>query len=257
MTFSVIIPARYSSQRLPGKPLLDIAGTSLIERVYRCAGKSKATRVIVATDDQRIAEKVENFGGEVCMTSTDHNSGTDRLQEVASILNFSADEIVVNVQGDEPLIPASVINQVAENLINNTCASCATLCELIERAEDCFNPNVVKVVSDTRQMALYFSRAPIPWHRDNFSAETLKNKEPVGSVECYRHIGIYAYRVSLLHEFVSWPLAPLEQLEKLEQLRILANSRAIHVDVACAPVPGGVDTLEDLQRLNQLLSSKS
>lgn len=248
MKFTVIIPARYASQRLPGKPLLDIAGKPMIQRVYACAQLSEAERVLVATDDQRIAKVVTGFGGEVCMTSADHQSGTDRLQEVVKKLALADEDIVVNVQGDEPLIPAAVINQVAQNLADNIEASCATLCEPLSSREDCFNPNIVKVVSDEKGLALYFSRAPIPWDRDAFS----QANQSVPHL-ARRHIGIYAYRVSLLHQFVQWPQAALESIEKLEQLRILAHAHKIHVATACEAVPGGVDTPEDLQRLNAAL----
>lgn len=248
MKFSVIIPARYASQRLPGKPLLDIAGKPMIQRVYECALKSQAQRVLVATDDERIAEVVTGFGGEVCMTGVAHQSGTDRLQEVVSKLGLGREEIVVNVQGDEPLIPAAVINQVANNLAQHSQASCATLCEPLHSREECFNPNIVKVVCDKHGMALYFSRAPLPWDRDAWA----KPGELFPEL-ARRHIGIYAYRTGLLHEFVQWPAAALENIEKLEQLRILVNAHKIHVEAACEPVPGGVDTAEDLQRLNTIL----
>lgn len=251
MKFSVIIPARFASQRLPGKPLLDIAGKPMIQRVVECAQRSAASRIIVATDDQRIADAVAQFGGEVCMTASSHQSGTDRLQEVVSRLSMNADDIVVNVQGDEPLIPAAVINQVATNLEQHPQASCATLSEALISKEDCFNPNVVKVVADNAGMALYFSRASIPWDRDAFASTAEENTSSISGAS--RHIGIYAYRVSLLQEFVSWPVAELEKIEKLEQLRILANGHRIHVQRACEEVPGGVDTVEDLQRLNLLL----
>jgi 3-deoxy-manno-octulosonate cytidylyltransferase (CMP-KDO synthetase) len=252
MSFYVVIPARFASTRLPGKPLKLIDGKPMIEWVYQAAKRSDANQVIVATDHADIAAVVRGFGGEVCLTRAEHESGTDRLQEVASILGLASDAIVVNVQGDEPLIPPRVINQVAENLRTADFASVATLSEPIRDVEDCFNPNIVKVVSDLCQRALYFSRAPIPWGRDSFGEQqpTLPSDDLV-----QRHIGIYAYRASLLHEFVRWPLAALESVEKLEQLRILANGHAIHVAPACEPVPGGVDTPEDLARVNQWLVS--
>ncbi len=249
--FSVIIPARYASERLPGKPLQDIAGKTMIERVYRCAQKSDATQVIVATDDQRIFDAVERFGGKVVMTSDQHQSGTDRLQEVVSQLGLADSEIVVNVQGDEPLIPAAVINQVARNLELNSEASAATLSEPIGDVANVFNPNAVKVVKDNAGYALYFSRASIPWDRGNYDLQepTLPANDLV-----QKHIGIYAYRVDLLNLFVQWPQATLEQHEKLEQLRILANRHKIHVDAACEPVPGGVDTPEDLAAVQVFFS---
>lgn len=250
MKFTVVIPARYASQRLPGKPLLRINGKPMIEHVVNCALKSDAARVLVATDDQRIADAVSAFGAEVCMTSADHQSGTDRLQEVVAKLDLDDHEVVVNVQGDEPLIPAAVINQVASNLIQRTDVSAATLCEPIADIDAVMNPNVVKVVSDKSGKALYFSRAPIPWARDSYN---FKEGSAEPSVLARRHIGIYAYRVSVLHQFVSWPVADLEKVEKLEQLRILANGCSIHVDDACAEVPGGVDTESDLERVRSLI----
>jgi len=249
MGFSVVIPARYASTRFPGKPLADIAGKPMIQHVYERALLSEAERVIVATDDQRIADVATGFGAEVCMTREDHPSGTDRLQEVVHKLGFYADDIVVNVQGDEPLIPPRVINQVAHNLKAESGAGIATLSEPITDIESLLNPNVVKVVSDTRGMALYFSRAPIPWPRDAFA------KDPTAMPSGYswqRHIGIYAYRVKMLNEFVRWEPAPIEETECLEQLRAMWNGAKIHVDVADELPPAGVDTPEDLERLRAL-----
>ena len=250
MKYTVVIPARYASTRLPGKPLRDIAGSTMIQRVFQQAQLSTASRVIVATDDQRIADAVEGFGGEVAMTSPDHVSGTDRLEEVARQCGLAEDEIVVNVQGDEPLIPPQVIDQVAANLAANPTAGVATLSEPITDAEVFVNPNAVKVVSGADGTALYFSRAPIPWPRDHFatSQTSLPNETgSLGASSFQRHIGIYAYRVALLHRFVSWPVAPLEALECLEQLRFMYQGIKIHVAPACSDVPGGVDTEEDLQ----------
>jgi len=237
MSFTVVIPARYASQRLPGKPLLDIAGKPMIERVYVAAQKSEAERVVVATDDQRIAGTVKAFGGEVFLTSESHESGTDRLQEVVQKMDLPAEASVVNVQGDEPLIPAEVINQVAQNLQRNAQASAATLCvPLVDRAS-----------------------AAIPWARDSYQTamfcEEQMGEAPV--VLAHRHIGLYAYRASLLNHFVSWPIAELETIEKLEQLRILANGHKIHVAQACVPVPGGVDTQEDLERVTAIIRRES
>lgn len=247
MTFTVIIPARFSSTRLPGKPLRLINDKPMIQHVYEQACKSQASKVIVATDDQRIVDVVKAFSGAVCMTSTEHLSGTDRLQEVVEQYQLADEDIVVNVQGDEPCIPPAVINQVAVNLSRHAQASAATLSEAINDADDFANPNVVKVVSDAQQMALYFSRATIPYPRD-VSHQTLIT-ENAGCLQ--RHIGIYAYRVALLHRFVHWDPAPLEQIESLEQLRILYNGEKIHIEEACEAVPGGVDTLEDLEKLQQ------
>jgi 3-deoxy-manno-octulosonate cytidylyltransferase (CMP-KDO synthetase) len=253
MSFYVVIPARYASTRLPAKPLLEIAGKPMIQHVYERACESAAREVIIATDDARIAAAAEGFHARVCMTSADHQSGTDRLQEVARQLGLDETEIMVNVQGDEPLIPAAVINQVATNLAHVKDASVATLAEPIHTYADFINPNIVKVVSDHRGCALYFSRAPIPWPRDHFAQDNV-NTLP-DDFPSRRHIGIYAYRVGLLNRFVQWPPAPLEKIESLEQLRVLWQGAMIHVADACAPVPGGVDTLNDLQRVKAILES--
>jgi 3-deoxy-manno-octulosonate cytidylyltransferase (CMP-KDO synthetase) len=245
--FHIVIPARFGSTRLPGKPLRDIAGKPMIRRVYDQALRAGARRVIVATDDERIAGAVAAFGGEAVMTSAEHQSGTDRLQEVAETCGFADDDIVVNVQGDEPLIPPAVINQVAANLAAHGDAAVATLSEPVIAAEDFRNPNIVKVVTDREGYALYFSRAPIPWPRDHFQAGA--HDLPAG-LHPRRHIGLYAYRVANLKRFVSWPPAPPEMLESLEQLRFLWNGDRIHVADAIEPVPGGVDTEEDLERVS-------
>jgi 3-deoxy-manno-octulosonate cytidylyltransferase (CMP-KDO synthetase) len=248
MQFIVVIPARYASTRLPGKPLRDIKGKSMIQRVWEQACKSSASRVVIATDDQRIEAAAVDFGAEVCMTDADHQSGTDRLQEVAKKLNLAADQIVVNVQGDEPMIPPQVIDQVAMNLAAASSAGVATLCEPIDSVEDFLSPNAVKVVATTNQLALYFSRAPIPWPRDAFNVA----QDSVPNT-ARRHIGIYAYRVDYLNQFITWDIAPLERLESLEQLRFMHNNIAIHVADACAPVPSGIDTEDDLFKLiNQI-----
>lgn len=244
MQFIVVIPARYASSRLPGKPLRDIKGKTMIQRVWQQACKSSAARVVIATDDQRIEEAATAFGAEVCMTRDDHLSGTDRLQEVARNLGLADDQIIVNVQGDEPLIPPEVIDQVAANLAKSSTAGVATLCEPLSSVVDFVNPNTVKVVSDVTGNALYFSRAPIPFPRDKSLGSDNSLPE-----DARRHIGIYAYKVASINQFVDWDMAPLEQLESLEQLRFLHNNVAIHVADACAPVPGGVDTEDDLNNV--------
>lgn len=255
MKFYVVIPARYASTRLPAKPLKLIAGKPMIQHVYERACLSGAQQVIVATDDDRIETAVKAFGAPVVMTSAAHNSGTDRLQEVVSKLGLGPEDIVVNVQGDEPLIPPQVIDQVAANLAANSFASVATLSEPIHSLEDFRNPNIVKVVADQAGRALYFSRAPIPWARDHF-AQPVVESLPI-AFPAQRHIGIYAYRVALLNRFVTWPQAQLEKIESLEQLRVLSQGDAIHVAEACAQVPGGVDTEADLVRVKALLESAS
>ena len=244
MQFIVVIPARYASTRLPGKPLRDIKGKTMIQRVWEQACKSMASRVVIATDDKRIEAIAVEFGAEVCMTRDDHISGTDRLQEVAQTLGLADEQIVVNVQGDEPLIPPEIIDQVATNLKQSATAGVATLSEPLCSVVDFVNPNTVKVVSDAMGNALYFSRAPIPFPRDKLLGSDNSLPE-----DARRHIGIYAYKVASINQFVEWDIAPLERLESLEQLRFLHNNIAIHVADAIAAVPSGVDTEDDLNSL--------
>ena len=251
MSFIVVIPARYGSSRLPGKPLEDLAGKPMVQRVWEQACQSAAGRVVIATDDARIATAARDFGAEVCMTAGHHASGTDRLQEVAQQLGLAPGAIVVNVQGDEPQIPPAVIDQVAANLAAHPEAGVATLCVPLLQLEELRNPNAVKVVMDDRGLALYFSRAPLPWPRDAMAADAAAL--PPG--HWWRHLGLYAYRCEFLHRFVHWPPAELEQLEQLEQLRALAQGERIHVAPACAPVPAGVDTAADLQRVRAELEA--
>ncbi len=249
--FTVIIPARYASTRLPGKPLLDIAGKPMVQHVYHRAQESKASEIYVATDSESIAEAVKGFGGQCLMTSPNHPSGTDRLAECARMLGLDDDHIIVNVQGDEPLLPAELINLVAENLAHQADAGIATLCEKIHDRDALFNPNVVKVVTNEAGMAMYFSRAPIPWARD-FFAENAQGLAP--AMDCYRHIGIYAYRVGFLRSYVDWGTSPIEIIEALEQLRALWHGVSIHVDVVKKTPPAGVDTPEDLERVRAILA---
>ena len=242
MSFTVIIPARYAAQRLPGKPLLDINGKPMLQHTYERACSSDAKNTYIATDDDRIRYSAENFGAKVFMTSQTHRSGTDRIQEVSQQLRLGEDEIVVNVQADEPLIPPSAINQVANNLFNSKDVGIATLCEIISSQEEIEDCNAVKVVMNERSHALYFSRATIPYQ----ASASAKN--------CFRHIGIYAYRVSVLNEYVRWPPSELEISEKLEQLRALYNGVKMHVAVSGVRVPAGVDTEKDLNAVRALLS---
>lgn len=241
MTFTVVIPARFASTRLPGKPLLDILGKPMIQHVYLRACQSKASAVTIATDDERIASAVRGFGGDVIMTRMDHASGTDRIQEVAVQLGLPETAIVVNVQGDEPLIPAETINQVADNLQSFADAGISSLYHAMTNSTEWLNPHAVKVVTDAQGYALYFSRAAIPWQDGD-------------SVAAKRHIGIYAYRVATLNRFVGWPRALLEVNERLEQLRALHNGVRIIMDEACVHVPAGVDTPEDLDAVRAFLS---
>lgn len=243
MSFVVIIPARYASTRLPGKPLVDINGKPMVVHVLERARESGAARIIVATDHEEVAKAVEAAGGEVCMTRTDHQSGTERLAEVVEKCGFSDDTVIVNVQGDEPMIPPTIIRQVAENLAARD-VGMATLAAPIHSAEEAFNPNAVKVVLDAEGYALYFSRATIPWDRDRFAV----SKETIGNT-LLRHLGIYGYRAGFIRRYVNWEASPLENIEMLEQLRVLWYGEKIHVAVA-AEIPGtGVDTPEDLARV--------
>ncbi|MBJ7220558.1 MULTISPECIES: 3-deoxy-manno-octulosonate cytidylyltransferase [unclassified Brenneria] len=248
MNFNVIIPARFASSRLPGKPLADINGKPMVVHVMERAQESGAQRVIVATDHPDVQAVVRQSGGEVCLTSPDHNSGTERLAEVIERYGFSDDEIIVNVQGDEPLIPPVIIRQVAENLAASH-AGMATLAVPIETSEEAFNPNAVKVVTDAQGYALYFSRATIPWDRERFA----HSKETIGD-HFLRHIGIYAYRAGFVRRYVSWAPSQLEKIELLEQLRVLWYGEKIHVAVAKAVPSVGVDTPEDLARVREVMA---
>lgn len=243
MSFAVIIPARYEAQRLPGKPLLDIAGKPMVQHTWERACESSARLVAVATDDERIAAAVTGFGGQVVMTSREHRSGTDRLQEAAQTLGLEKDEIVVNLQADEPLLPPVAIEQVAENLQQHQGMGIATLCETISSQAEIEDPNAVKVVMTEGGRALYFSRATIPYNAS------------VSARNCFRHIGLYAYRVAVLDQFVTWPPAELELAEKLEQLRALSNGIAIHVALSGVSIPPGVDTEKDLDTVRRHLES--
>ncbi|GAB2782802.1 3-deoxy-manno-octulosonate cytidylyltransferase [Halomonas shantousis] len=251
--YVIVIPARYASSRLPGKPLLEIAGRPMVAHVWERACASAASRVVVATDDTRIEAALQPFGAEVVMTRGDHPSGTDRLAEVAAVLKLSPETIVVNVQGDEPLLPPVLMDQVAQGLVEDDEASIATLAEPITQVDSLFNANVVKVVRDMRGRALYFSRAPIPWDREHF----VSRPELLETDGWLRHIGLYAYRAGFLAEYVDWMPSPLEQLEQLEQLRALHHGHHIQVAVASTPHPAGVDTPEDLQRVRQLLNEQA
>ncbi|MFP1815883.1 3-deoxy-manno-octulosonate cytidylyltransferase [Lonsdalea quercina] len=243
MTFTVIIPARFASSRLPGKPLADINGKPMVIHVMERAQESGAERVIVATDHPDVEQVIRQAGGDVCLTSPDHNSGTERLAEVIERYRLPDDEIIVNIQGDEPMIPPVIVRQVAENLAGSR-AGMATLAVPIVGSEDVFDPNAVKVVRDAEGYALYFSRAPIPWDRERFG----QANENVGD-HFLRHIGIYAYRAGFVRRYVSWAPSKLEKIELLEQLRVLWYGEKIHVDVAKAIPSVGVDTPEDLERV--------
>ncbi len=238
-SFVVIIPARWHSQRLPGKPLADICGEPMIQRVVEQAQKSKASSTIVATDHEAVFEVLQRSNCEIVMTSPSLQSGTDRLAAAAVSLSLDPETIVVNLQGDEPLMPPECIDQVAEGLAASG-ADMATLACRFESSETLSDPNSVKVVITKSGRALYFSRATIPFDRDGLT--------PSNNSTYLRHIGLYAYRVKFLKEFVTWPTGELENIEKLEQLRALQRGRSIHVLEAASKVPPGVDTVDDLKR---------
>ena len=244
--FTVLIPARYASTRFPGKPLEEIGGVPMIVRVAQRAQAAGAERVVVATDDDRIAAAVRAHGFVACITRADHPTGTDRLAEAAEQLGLPDTAIVVNVQGDEPLLEPALIGDVARLLAAHADAAMATACHLIADPDEAFNPNVVKVVLDRAGYALYFSRATIPWARDDFAAD--RTRIPAG-LPLYRHYGLYAYRVGFLRAFPALPPAPIERFEALEQLRALWHGHRIVVAITTGTPAPGVDTPEDLARV--------
>lgn len=253
LRFKVVIPARYGAARLPGKPLLEIAGKPLIRHVHDRALESAAAEVIVATDDERICKVCRGFGAEVALTSLDHRSGSDRIAQVIADRGWEQDVIVVNLQGDEPCMPPSLIDQVARDLAGHGRVGMATLAYPIRDAQTLFDPHVVKVVTDRDGFALYFSRAPIPWHRDEFPEG---GKPLPQGVRFLRHIGLYAYRAAFLNRFVRWQPSPLELAESLEQLRVLWHGQGIHVSLAGEEPGPGVDTPADVQRVVAFLSAR-
>lgn len=250
LNFKVVIPARYASTRLPGKPLLTLAGQPMIAHVCARALESGAEEVVVATDDERIFNAVNQLGVEAVMTRADHQSGTERLAEVAENRGWPPQSIIVNVQGDEPLIPAELIRDLAFTLAGQQDAGIATLAAVIHEKEEVFNPNAVKVVLDRHGYALYFSRAPIPWYRDGFVNEP-KQLHP--AMPYYRHIGMYCYTVDFLKRYCRWPASVLETVESLEQLRILWQGEKIKVKIVDKTPVAGVDTAEDLARTEKLM----
>lgn len=250
MSFVVIIPARYGSSRFPGKPLVDINGKPMVQHVIERAFEAGADRVVLATDSKDIAAVATSLC-EVCMTRNDHNSGTERLAEVVELLGLADDTVIVNVQGDEPFVPAENIRQVAMNLRQNPLASMATLSTPFKDEADIQNPNMVKVVVNNQGEALYFSRSAIPYDR----AAMLENSQPVNPGSFFRHIGLYAYSAGYIKQYVSYAPSALEQTESLEQLRALWYADKIHVDVASAPPPVGIDTPEDLEALLKSLAT--
>jgi 3-deoxy-manno-octulosonate cytidylyltransferase (CMP-KDO synthetase) len=250
--FHVIIPARFASSRLPGKPLLEIGDRPLIQWVWQCASASGAASVIVATDDARIFAAARAFGADCVMTSADHPSGTDRIAEVARARGFAAEDIVVNLQGDEPMMPPAVIAELAAALESRPNIDIATAVAPIGSLAEFLDPACVKAVRDLDGVALYFSRAPLPWPREH-----LAGGQPSSFDGAWRHIGIYAYRVRSLLQFAAWPPTALEQIERLEQLRALEHGLRIHLTVLAEPPPAGVDTAEDLERVRAKLAARA
>lgn len=247
MAFKVVIPARYASSRLPGKPLLDIAGKPMVVRVAEQAIKSGAASIVIATDFEKIMQVAKDNGIEAMMTRVDHVSGTDRIAEVAQALDWDNDDIVVNVQGDEPLIDPQLIQEVAIILAHSKDAVMATACHAIHDEASMLNPNVVKVVLDTNGNALYFSRSPIPYPRDEIHKQQIK---------AHRHIGIYAYRVGFLKQYADLKVTELEQIESLEQLRVLHHGYKIAVTITDNAPASGVDTQADLDQVRRILSQQ-
>lgn len=247
--FHVVIPARFGSTRLPAKPLLEIGDRPLIQWVWQSAVASGAASVLVATDDERIRAAALKFGADCLMTSPHHVSGTDRIAEVVRAKGFAADDIVVNLQGDEPMMPAEVVARVAQGLHDIAGSDISTAVAPIQSLQEFLDPNCVKALRACDGRALYFSRAPVPWPRDSIAAE-----RPASFLGAWRHIGIYAYRVRSLLQFAAWPPTPLEMTEKLEQLRALEHGMHIHLVTLSVPPPAGIDTPEDLARVRAELT---
>ena len=251
--YHIVIPARFASERLPGKVLLDLAGKPLLEHVWRCASKSSAQSVVIATDDMRILRAAESFGAQAMLTASDHQSGSDRIAECASKLGWPDDHLVVNLQGDEPLMPPACIDQVA-NLLNERpdCEVASLFWPMIEAGE-ILNPNAVKVVTDADDRALYFSRAPIPFARGFADMESA-----IGAgIPWKRHLGLYAYRLAALKRYTAAAPTPLEMAERLEQLRIMEQGGRIAMAKACEFIPAGIDTRDDLERVREQIQSNA
>jgi 3-deoxy-manno-octulosonate cytidylyltransferase (CMP-KDO synthetase) len=249
--FKVVIPARLGSTRLPRKVLRPLAGKPLLQWVWEAARASSAEQVIVAADSDEVLQACRGFGADARLTDAGHQSGTDRIDEIARAAGWSDDTLVVNLQGDEPLMPPALVRQAAELLAGDGRADIATLCHPLHAREEWLNPNVVKLVKDVRGYALYFSRAPIPWKREGTSPES-----PLPQGLAFRHIGLYAYRVGALRRFSALPPAELETCEMLEQLRALSHGLRIKVGVSQVPPPRGVDTEDDLAAVGALLAAR-
>jgi len=251
--YHIVIPARFASERLPGKVLLDLAGQPLLQHVWQRALESTAESVVIATDDERIASVAGSFGAQVVMTGSDHQSGSDRIAECAALLGWPDDHLVVNLQGDEPLMPPACLDQVAALLNQRADCEVASLYWPITEADEVQNPNAVKVVTDSEGRALYFSRAPIPFARVYADI----NEAIAAGVEWKRHLGLYAYRLDALRRYTACEPTPLELAERLEQLRIMEQGGRIAMARACEFIPAGIDTPDDLERVQSLIESKT
>jgi 3-deoxy-manno-octulosonate cytidylyltransferase (CMP-KDO synthetase) len=250
MDFHIVIPARYESSRLHGKVLADIAGKSMLQHVYERAKDSGAASVVIATDHNEVAKVAESFGATVCMTSSTHASGTERIAEAVEALELDDDDIVICLQADEPLITPKIIKGIAEDLEAMNNIKVASCCEPIKEIADLYDRSVVKVILNKRHHAMYFSRATVPWDREQFGHDG--NAQKVSNVH-YRHVGLYGYRVGFLKTYVDWAPCALEKIEMLEQLRILFHGVRIHMRVLEKSVPRGVDTEDDLKRVRSLI----
>ena len=251
MDFHIIIPARYESQRLPGKVLMDIAGKPMVQHVYEKALDAGAESVVIATESDRVAEVAESFGAKVCMTSSIHRTGTERLSEAVEALEFENDEVVIGLQADEPFIDVPVIRMLVEDLETYSNIKVASVCEPITDAQELFDRGVVKVVLNRRGHAVYFSRAVIPWDRDSFTEDGQLPTVVKGNY--YRHVGLYGYRVGFLKDYMEWGVCSLESVEMLEQLRILWNGGRIYMRVLNKKIPLGVNTELDLERVRGII----
>lgn len=254
-SFRVVIPARFGATRLPGKPLLDVCGRPLIAHVLDVGARAGASDVLVATDDDRVIGAVRSAGGRALMTSSEHASGTDRIAEVARAEGWEDGEIVVNLQGDEPMVPPALLSSLAAALQAHPRAAIATVATPMRESADLFSPQIVKVVIDREGYALYFSRAPIPWVRDSFAAGAVRDGSLPSDVPFLRHLGLYAYRVETLRRLADAPRGAYERAESLEQLRALEMGMAIHVTRIEEAPPPGVDTEEDLERVRRALAA--
>jgi 3-deoxy-manno-octulosonate cytidylyltransferase (CMP-KDO synthetase) len=249
MGFHIIIPARYQSSRFPEKVLADIGGKPMLQHVFERAEESGAESIVIATDDERVRKVAEGFGATVCMTADTHETGTERIAETIDIVDYEEDDVIVGLQADEPFLPANVIKKLAGNLLTHDNIKIASICTPLTDPTELFNPSVTKVVLNHRNNAMYFSRAPIPWERGNFPVNGNQPDKLLG--KHFRHIGLYAYRASFLSHYIEMEACPLEEMELLEQLRVLWNGGRIHMTIIKQQLPSGVDTEADLQAVRQ------